>query len=297
MAEFDEGALQADFGLRARLQATLPRLTKSMEKLAALLLEDPRLPISHSIGELAEISGVSAPTITRFCRLIGYGGYVQLRVGAAADLGRTVGQDGMAGHPGTMVHPDMSDQELLRTYLGTHIQALQASADLVDIAALRSAAVLIAQSRHVDVYGVGGSASVVTGLVERLYQIGVNVRGWSDVHMAIMSASCLQGTSVAIGVSSSGSTAETVEMLEVARGAGATTIAITSDPLSSLASGADVVIRTASPHDYRDLGQLTSAHTQSFAADLLYLLVSWQNPERSRAYAERAEAAVARHRR
>lgn len=266
-----------------------------MEKIAQLLLENPELPVNLSILELADRADVSAPTITRFCKVIGYRGYVQLRVGAAADLGRSVGQDGLAGEPGQMVHPGMSDQELIRTFLATHVQALQASGDLVDMHSLRRAAGMIAASGQVDVYGVGGSGSAAIGLVERLYQIGINARAWSDLHLGIMSASSLNESSVAVGISASGSTSETVDMTAMARAAGAKIIAITSDPLSQLAGLADVTIRTAPGDDYLDLGALTSAHTQVFAADLLYVLVSWIDPERSRRYSENARAAVDWH--
>jgi DNA-binding MurR/RpiR family transcriptional regulator len=285
----------AEFGLRARLQAVLPGLTRSMAKLATFLLENPELPVNSSIAELAERSGVSTPTITRFCKVIGYGGYVQLRVGAAADLGRTVGQNGLAGARGVMVRPDMSDQELLRTFLSTHIHALQASADLVDLPSFRRAARMVAESRQVDVYGVGGSSSISDGLVDRLYQIGINARAWSDLQLGIMSAACLDPSAVAIGVSSSGATAETVEMLSVARFAGAKTIAITSDPASPLAGQADVVIRTAPADDYLELGAMTSSHTQVFAADLLYVLASWHDRERSERFALNTRETVQRH--
>lgn len=291
----DSYAPPAEFGLRSRLQAAQPRLSRSTEKIAQLLLENPDLPVNLSIAELADRAGVSAPTITRFCKLIGYGGYVQLRVGAAADLGRSAGQGGVTGEPGAMVNPSMSDQELLRTFLATHVQALQASGDLVDMRDFRFAAGLIAESSQVDVYGVGGSSSVANGLSERLYQIGINARSWSDLHPGIMSASWLDASSVAIGVSASGSTTGTVDMLTMARSVGAKTIAITSDPLSPLVGLADVVIRTAPPDDYLNLGPLTSSHTQVLAADLLYLLVSWIDPERSRRYSENARAAVERH--
>ncbi|MGN6324525.1 MurR/RpiR family transcriptional regulator [Pseudolysinimonas sp.] len=293
-----EGVVAAppEFGLRARLQAVLPGLTPSMAKLAMFLLEHPETAVHSSIAELARLAGVSSPTVTRFCRVIGYGGYVQLRVGAAADLGRSVGESGFARTPGAMVDPSMSDRELLRTFLSTHVSALQASADLVDLPRFRRAAAMVAESRHVDVYGVGGSASISDGLVDRLYQIGINARAWSDPQLGIMSASCLDPQAVAIGISSSGTTAETVGMLAVARSAGARTIAITSDPASALAAQAEVVIRTAPPDDYLELGAMTSSHTQVFAADLLYVLTSWQNPERSTRFAERTWAATIGHR-
>lgn len=284
----------ADFGLRARLQAVTPHLTQRMLPLARLLLDHPELAVTLSGSALAARGGVSPPTLTRFCKLLGYGGFLQLRIGAAADVGRSAGQVGLAGTPGAVVRPDMEDRELLRTFLATHVQALQASADVTDLRVLREVAALIAVSGQVDVYGVGGSASVADGLVERLYQVGINARGWSDLHLGVMSACRLTPADVAIGVSSSGSTRETVEMLRFAREAGARTVAITSDDRSPLAAGAELVVRTAPPDDYRDLGELTAAHTQVFAADLLYLLVSWHDERRSADHAGRARAAVSR---
>jgi DNA-binding MurR/RpiR family transcriptional regulator len=300
MKETSDGAdvdgIPTEFGLRARLQAIQPHLTRSMAKLALFLMDNPELPAKLAIADLAVRSNVSAPTITRFCKLIGYAGYTQLRVGAAADLGRLAGQDGLAGVPGVIVNQGMSDQELLKTFVATHIQALQASADLVDLPSFRRAARMISESDHVDVYGVGGSNSIAGGLVDRLYQIGINARAWSDLQMGIMSAACLNAASGGIGISSSGSTAETVEMLSVAHTAGGKTVAITSDPTSPLAKVADVVIRTAPPDDYHELGAMASSHTQVFAADLLYVLASWHDRDRSARFTQNARATVQGHR-
>src|SRR5699024_9123196 len=99
----------ADFGLRARLQAVTPHLTQRMVPLAQLLLEQPELAVTLSGSALAARGGVSPPTLTRFCKLLGYGGFVQLRIGAAADVGRSAGQLGLAGTPGAVVRPDMED--------------------------------------------------------------------------------------------------------------------------------------------------------------------------------------------
>ena len=59
-------------------------MSKAMTKLATLLLDEPLAPLELSITELAEQAGTSAATVTRFCRLIGYSGYVQFRVGVAS---------------------------------------------------------------------------------------------------------------------------------------------------------------------------------------------------------------------
>lgn len=191
----------------------------------------------------------------------------------------------------------MSDQELVRTFVSIHVQALQASADLVDMSSFRMAAQLIANAERIDVYGVGGSSSIASGLVDRLYQIGVNARAWSDLQMGIMSAACLGNGDVAVGVSSSGSTMETVEMLSIARGAGAKTIAITGGMRSPITEQADVVIRTAPPNDYLDFRAMASSHTQMFAADLLYVLAAGHDRQRSMVLAEAQQAAIAQHNR
>ncbi len=64
-------------------------MPEGMAKIGTLLLEDPALPLRLSITELAERAGTSPATVTRFCRAIGYTGYLALRVGAAAEQGRS----------------------------------------------------------------------------------------------------------------------------------------------------------------------------------------------------------------
>lgn len=283
----------AGFGLRARLQATVPAMSASMARIAHLLLEDPGLPISMSIFEFAERAGVSAPTVTRFCKFIGYGGYTGLRVGAAAELGRAVGEDGIVGEPGASARPEMSDEDLLRTFLASHVQALRASADLVDLADMRRVARRISEAPHVDVYGIGGSGTVAHSLVDRLYLVGVNARAWTDAHLGLMSGAILPEGAVAIGISSSGETTDTIDMLAQARARGAWTVAITSNPHTTIAEDADVVVQTAPPDDYLDLGSLTSSHVQTFAADLLYLLVSWNRQEEKERNSTAAMDAIA----
>ena len=60
----------------------------AMTKIAQLLLDSPTAPLHLSITELARQAGTSPATVTRFCRLIGYSGYVPFRVGVASDIGR-----------------------------------------------------------------------------------------------------------------------------------------------------------------------------------------------------------------
>lgn len=285
-----------DFGMLARLRSSLANMSPSMAKIANLLLENPELPLTLSITELAERAGTSAPTVTRFCRLLGYSGYVPLRVGVAADLGRSNAQTDWVIELGRAFDPDENSATTLRTLLSSHVAAVQSAADLIDLADFESAARAIAESNHVDVYGIAGSATVAAGFRERLYRIGVNAHSWGEVHHSLMSASILTPESVAFGISSSGRTKEIVETLAVARDQGALTIALTSDPLSPLAELADIHLRTS--HADRDLsaGELTTQHVQLFACNLLYMLVAKATYDATRTRLAQTAAAIESHR-
>lgn len=286
-------AVTAEYGLRARLQAVLPQMSPSMANAAHMLLDQPELPLRLSIGEFAETAQVSAPTVTRLCKFLGYSGYPGLRMSVAAELGRTASVDALVGQLDANAHPDMPDAELVRSFLAGHVKALQASADLIDMPQLRQAAEIIANASHIDIYGVGGSGQVADVLAHRLYMIGLNVRAWTDLHMALMSAAILPEGAVAIGISSSGQTDDVLEMMAVARDRGAKTIAVTSSQHSPLAERSDIVIRTAPRDDYLDIGIFTASHVQIFAANLLYLLTSWHRPEQLARYESDARATLA----
>ena len=74
-------------------------------------------------------------------------------------------------------------------------------------------------------------------LQARLYRIGINAHAWSEVHVGLTSAALLGDASVAIAISNTGRTEETIEMLALAKSSGAYAVAVTSDPASPMAAG------------------------------------------------------------
>ncbi|GAB3821241.1 MurR/RpiR family transcriptional regulator [Tessaracoccus terricola] len=289
------GAPSPEFGLLARVQAALPNLSPSMAKIAHLLLENPELPLSLSITELAERAGTSPPTVTRFCRQLGYGGYVPLRVGVAADLGRSDAQSEFVHELGRTFDPDESSSALLKTLRLSHINSIQAAADLIDLDNFEAAANAVAGSTHVDIYGVAGSATVAHSLHDRLYRIGVNTHYWSEVHHGLMSASLLGPGTAAIGISNSGRTAEVLGMLGAAKDAGATTIALSSDPQAPLTELADIYLRTSPPDQFFSAGGIAAQTVQMFACNVLYMLVAKATYSRTQESLARSASVIENH--
>src|SRR5262245_35004123 len=155
----------------------------------------------------------------------------------------------------------------------------------------------IVKARQLDVYGVGGSALTALETEARLYRIGVNVHTWAEVHNGLTSAAILDSDCVAIGISNTGRTDETIQMLSVAKASGAYTVAITGHPDSPLAKIADDVLIAASPDGYLQPADLSARHCQLFVVDLLYLLVAQSNFDRTTRLLAASGAAVAPRRR
>lgn len=100
-----------------RIRASLEGLAPAQRSVAERVLADPAQAIALSIGEFAELCGVAQPTVSRFCRNVGFASYAALRLGVAADFaadGSTANSgsgDGMA----TLADVLRSDATLIET--------------------------------------------------------------------------------------------------------------------------------------------------------------------------------------
>ena len=285
------------FSVIDRIKTYQSQMPATMAKIAAVLIDDPRAPLNLSITDLAERAGTSAASVTRFCRMIGYSGYAPLRVGIAEDVGRGGAQAAWLADIGRSFGPHDPPEDIKRALLDTHVSSLQTTAALLDLPTAVRVAEAIAKSRHLDVYGVGGSALTALEVEARLYRIGINVHPWSEVHNGLTSAAILDRKCVAIGISNTGRTDETIQMLTVAKAAGAHTVAITGNPESPLARIAEDVLIAASPDGYLQPADLSARHCQLFVVDFLYLLIAQSNFDRTTRYLAASAAAVAPRRR
>lgn len=284
--------------IQERIAAFRPQMPATLAKIAALLIENPRAPVELSITELAERTGTSTASVTRFCRLIGFRGYVQLRVCVAEDLGRGGKHDETwATDIGRAFGPNDPPDDIRRTLLNDQILSLQTTAEMLDMKVMEKVAQKIAKSRHVDVYGVSGSALTAFEIKNRLYRIGINVHTWSEVHDGLTSAVTLDCDCVAIGVSNTGKTDETIQMLSRAKESGAFTVAITGSLETPIARVAESILVAASHDGYLQPANLMARHCQIFLVDLLYLLVAQVNFGRTTRLLSATRNAVSRRRR
>ena len=83
-----------------RIQASLPSLSTSEQRVAQLVLHNPGQFAKLPIAELALMAQVSKPTVLRFCRSMGYEGLTDFKLKLAGTVSegvpyihRSVGED------------------------------------------------------------------------------------------------------------------------------------------------------------------------------------------------------------
>src|SRR3954463_2327179 len=105
------------FSVIDRIRTYAAQMPATMAKIAAVLIDDPKAPLSLSITELAGRAGTSAASVTRFCRTIGYAGYSQLRVSIAEDVGRGGAKQAWIADIGRSFGPEDPPDEIWRSLL------------------------------------------------------------------------------------------------------------------------------------------------------------------------------------
>ncbi|MGI5128613.1 MurR/RpiR family transcriptional regulator [Pseudonocardia sp. CA-107938] len=281
--------------LLVQLRGRLPGLSGALRQVADVILDDPEWASRATIVELGERSGTSSATVTRFCRTIGVAGYTELRVGIATELGRAA-QAGWEVGIGADVLPDDPLDRVMRTLLAVDLRAMQETAAALDMRAVAAVVEGVIGARRVDFYAIGGSAAVLEDMQLRMHRIGIASWTWSDVHNGLTSAALLRPGDVAIALSHSGRTTETVEMLAQARARGALTVALTNFVPSPIADAADHVLSTSVREPSFRSGAMSARHSQILVLDLIYLAVAQRIHEQAtEAFAVTADA-VAGHR-
>jgi RpiR family carbohydrate utilization transcriptional regulator len=212
-----------------RIRASIPALPPAEQRVARLLMADPRSFATLPVAELADRAHVSKPTVVRFCRSIGYDGLADFKLKLAGSVNegvpfvhRAVDDDDKAGDIVVKVI-DNAVAAMLRYRNAAASQSIERA-----IAALADTGRRSNEGRRVEFYGVGNSGIVALDAQHKFFRLGVTAAAVSDGHMQVMSATMLRPGDCAVVISNSGRSRDLLDVTEIARRKGATVIAITA---------------------------------------------------------------------
>jgi len=286
-ARLDQGS---DIGILVTIRSLLPNLAPVERRVAQAVLDDPQGVAWRSISELARSCGTSATSVVRFCRAIGLRGYPDLRLALAGAVARDdVTTVTTASHD---IAPDDDAATITKKIAYADARAVTDTANHLDIATLVQVTEALAKAGRIDIYGVGASGFVALDLQMKLQRIGRPAFAWPDPHMAISSASLRGAGDVAIGLSHTGTTVDTIDVLREARSHGALTVAVTNFPWSPITEVADLVLLTAARETAFRTGAMTSRIAQLTVVDCLFVTLAQQDLPGTRVALERTFAAA-----
>lgn len=266
------GAPSADGDVLAQLASLVPSLSPSEQRVGRVVLGDPARAARLTITDLAGLASTSETTVIRLCRSVGVGSYPNLRIALATAAGRS-GLD-----PGVPHSPDISPDDDLAAVVAkvgaTDARAITETVANLDVAELGAVVDAVVEARHIDVYGVAASGYVALDLQQKLHRIGLTAYAWSDAHTALPSAANLGPGDVAIGLSHSGTTIDTIDALTQARAVGARTVAVTNFARSPIVRAADHVLRTSVSETSLRSGAMASRIAALTVVDCLFLAVA-----------------------
>ncbi len=223
----------------SRIKANYQQLSKLEKKVADYLLSNKTNAFEGSINTMAEKIGVSTATITRFCRSVGFKGFNELQFYVERELLSPSGE-------AEQINRTDSVKVLKQKLFGFNERVINDTMMVLDDNEVEKAINLIAKARKVNLYGEGASGASVMMAYNLFLQIGLPCEAFHDIFLEVMSASIMKKNDVALGISFSGSSINTIEALRVAKEQGATTICITGIVNSPITKYADIALYISS---------------------------------------------------
>jgi len=221
-------------------------------RLIDCILSDIDLAIHASTTELAELADTSTPTVTRFCRKLGFKNLREFKIQLAQ--ARSVGTRFLVGQLSPGTHSDTSEQVVRRAQ-----QALERQLGMLESDAIEKAVVAMKKASRIVIFGSGGGATIVAQDAEyRMFRLGLPVNAYQDIQMLQMVASTLKKDDVLLAISTSGNVRGLTDACEIAHGYGATVIGITR-PNSPVSEYVDILLPVDIPEEKEFVNQPTSS--------------------------------------
>ncbi|QJE00789.1 glucokinase [Massilia forsythiae] len=250
-----------------RVQNLQRELTPAEQRVACLVLEQPRLVLNEPIADIARLADVSQPTVIRFCRSLGFLGLADFKLKFASSLTGSI----PVRH--SQVRTSDSTHDLSAKVIDNTVSAILKFRDQLDVQAIDRAIALVSRARRVEFYAMGNARVVALDGQHKFFRFRIPSALYGDSHLFALAAELLGPGDVVVAISNSGRLPELLAAVDAARAAGADVIAITSSQ-SPLARRATVCLAVDHAEDSTHFLSMISRILQLLLIDILAVGVS-----------------------
>lgn len=254
-------------------------LRKSEKAAADYMLQREDQIETMILAEVAEGAGVSQPTVMRFLKAVGYDSFGEAKIAFAAQRAQKETESQSKRLYGIALNPGDSIEDIPSRVIGNTIAMLEDSLKRISSNQLQKAVQAIVQADRVSIYSVENSNTTANDLLTKMLYLGINCSHQPDYYLQRISAGNTKPGDVAIGISYTGYSRNTVDVMKLAKQKGATTIAITNCTHTPLTEQADIRIETSS-QQYMYGDAIFSRTTHLAVVDMIYTGILLSDYER-----------------
>lgn len=217
------------------IEQRIKDLSPAERRVAEWVLGHPRQAANATLATVARECGTSEPTVIRFCRHIGLGGFRELAIRLTEALSQ----------PASYVHRDVaaddSTSDAITKVMDASIQSLIEIRSRLSAMPIERAVKSMSVARQLTFAGLGASGQVARDACQKFFRLGIPCAALTDTPMILQYAAIADPADVLIIASQSGRWPELARAAELAQHNGATVVALT-DPATTLAAAADILL-------------------------------------------------------
>lgn len=218
----------------AQIERQSASFSRAEERVASWVLRHPRQAASATLAEVAAHAGTSEPTVIRFCRRVGTGGFREF----SRRLTETLSQ------PASNIHHDLAADDTasdaVSKVLDASIRSLHEIRNLLSAMPVDATVAAMTRARQIVFVGLGASGHVASDARHKFFRLGLPCSAVFDTPTILQQAAIAEPRDVFIITSQTGQLQELSAAAEIARENGATVVGLT-DPDSRLAATVEIL--------------------------------------------------------
>ncbi len=235
-------------------------MSEVSSRVGQYILANPEKVVRQTVADLAEITHSGQASVLRVCHQLGFTGFSQFKLALMAELATNEHSNTTGSQNEEDRHAALS-QRLARS--------MQKTAYALPEGQLQTIAALMVKARRISIFGSGISGLVSQLVSYRLMRLGLPAQAFQDPVLAHEVMTNVDKNCVALGISESGVTLDTVEFLKRARSAGAKTIVITGRINSPVSQAADLSLLAVPIEPLTIGGDISPAISKIYLVEML----------------------------
>ncbi len=262
--------MQDNLSVSGVLCSSYDTFFEAEKKIADYILAHKSDIIDMTVAKLAQCSGTSDATVSRFCRRCGFNGFHHLKINLAKEVAEEQGNAVEVSND--ILREDIAQS--LQNILANKVAELTQTVSMMEPKQMDSILKLIENARTVQLVAVGNTIPVAMDGAFKFNQLGIAAVS-GTIWETQMAFTCNLGKDdVVIIISNSGFSKRLMTLAAVAKENKTPLIAITNNPSSPLGQAADYHITTATREKLL-LGEFCfSRVSATMVMEILYLFLA-----------------------